>query len=33
MNYLKKNCKDIHCEFTKFNQECKKTDCMFYPHN
>lgn len=25
--------KDIHCEFTKLNKECKKTDCMFYPHN
>lgn len=25
--------KNIHCEFTKFNQECKTTDCMFYSHN
>ena len=25
--------KDFLCEFTKLNQECKKTDCMFYPHN
>jgi hypothetical protein len=25
--------KELHCEFTKLNQECKKTDCMFYPHN
>jgi len=25
--------KDIHCEFTKFNQECKTKECMFYPQN
>ena len=25
--------KDFLCEFTKLNKECKKTDCMFYPHN
>ena len=25
--------KELHCEFTKLNKECKTTDCMFYPHN
>jgi len=25
--------KDFLYEFTKLNKECKKTDCMFYPHN
>jgi len=31
--FTMKSDKDIHCEFTKLNKECKKTDCMFYPHN
>ena len=25
--------KDIKCEFTKLNKECKKKDCMFYAYN